>query len=226
MAAGIAIAFGLAPGSASAAQESDTGYFSFARCGERQPLVFDTKAGGHAARPISPTVGEAILDDSGRPIGAIVGVGTRNSASGQSLRWTGQAGGALCTGEVPGPVDSAAIRFSWSYATTAPPRLTGLRMRLRGVGKPGPAYHVIVSISARVCAVRGPIRLDVTEEKFDATDGHGFEHRQRARCQTFRDHWKLADQFFGIGTYSVRVQAVDRYEHHSRTLSRREVTTD
>jgi len=215
-----------APSGAMAAQDSDANWFTFNSCGERQSVDLEPKPGGHALRPISPPVGTPIVDESGRTIGAIVDIDVARSAAGESLRWTGQAGGALCTGELAGPVDSADMRFTWSYAPSPQPRLTSLRMRLQAVGPPGPGYHVIVHIAARVCALRGPMHLDVREELFDASDDHRFKHRQRSRCQTYHDHWKLADDFFGVGTYIVRVQAFDRYANHSRTLSRRHVTVD
>jgi hypothetical protein len=46
----------------------------------------------------------------------------------------------------------------------------------------------------------GPLRLEVTERQVDQASRETFEHRQTGECQTYRDHWNLADEFVGVGT--------------------------
>jgi hypothetical protein len=74
---------------------------------------------------------------------------------------------------------SAALRArrTRTYVKSPPQRLTGLATPA-GVGRPGAGYYVIVHITARVCALRGPLELDVSGKKFDAGTKHEFNHRQ------------------------------------------------
>jgi hypothetical protein len=215
------------PAAAPADQDSDTGQFSFDTCGEHQTLLFDTQPGARNVKPTSPAVGTAILDPSGRTIGQIVDVAVRKTAAGAQLAWTGQGGGTLCTEPLIVPFDSTQIRFAWTYANTPPPRLAAFAAREIGVGKPATnAYHVVIAVAARVCAQRGPVRIDITETENDQGGGQSFDHRQTRRCETFRDRWKLDTRFFGVGVYKLAARAVDRYEHHSPARTRRFVTTD
>jgi hypothetical protein len=142
------------------------------------------------------------------------------------------------------------VRYHWPqgspYPTDAPgsinpyiefpcplprPKLNGMRMRLTGHGSAGAGYYVRVTVRLRICAPRQRMTATFQERKTlgSTTFGRyarsvGFGHAGGCRWRTMK--WKLRDDFFGIGTYSVTGRLLDSQGHTSRRLTRRSVTTD
>ena len=110
------------------------------------------------------------------------------------------------------------------------PTLNGMRMRLTGHDA-GANYYVRVTVRLRICAPRQRMTATFQERKTLGSTTFGryarsvaFSHAGGCRWRTMK--WKLRDEFFGIGTYSVTGQLFDSQGKTSRRLTRRSVTND
>jgi hypothetical protein len=111
------------------------------------------------------------------------------------------------------------------------PKLNGMRMRLTGHDAAGASYYVRVTVRLRICAPRQRMTATFQERKTIGSTTFGryarnvaFSHAGGCRWRTMK--WKLRDEFFGIGTYSVTGQLLDSQGKTSRRLTRRSVTND
>ena len=113
------------------------------------------------------------------------------------------------------------------------PKLKDLKVKLKGT-EPGPNYEVKVKTRIRACASKGPIRINIHEEKtgFDdpptvvAANDRRFTRRHDDPCQRFKVSWTLGTEFFGIGIYKVRASVTDSDGNRSRSLVESFKTTD
>jgi hypothetical protein len=124
----------------------------------------------------------------------------------------------------------AACCWPSAAAAHADPKITNMQMRLTG-HNPGPNYYVRVRIRLRVCAVRG--RSSVVLKETLRIGGDPFTRHSRTRhfdqtaaCQRRTFKWKLAQEFFGVGTYRVAATVTDKDAQVSNTVSRRQTNND
>jgi hypothetical protein len=113
------------------------------------------------------------------------------------------------------------------------PRLLSLSMRLAGVGPAGPQYYVRVTLRVRYCAVsQRKVDLVVNERLRLGSDTFAERTRLYPRshraggCRSRTIKYKLADNFFGVGTYLATVTVLDTRGQSSRALTRRHTTLD
>jgi hypothetical protein len=107
-----------------------------------------------------------------------------------------------------------------------------MRMRLVGVGRAGSSYYVRVRVRLRVCAPRqNRMFADFHERKRIGSDTVGehfrsltFRHAGGCRLRSWK--WKLRDEFFGVGSYSVASRVMDSQGQSTRRLIRRIFTAD
>lgn len=113
------------------------------------------------------------------------------------------------------------------------PRLLSLRMRLVGVGPAGPTYYVRVTLRVRYCAA-SQRKVDLVVDERLRLGSQTFAERTRfyprshltGGCRTRTIKYKLADDFFGVGTYLATVSVLDSRGQSSRALTRRNTTLD
>jgi hypothetical protein len=122
------------------------------------------------------------------------------------------------------------MRRPSAAAAHADPKITNMQMRLTG-HNPGPGYYVRVRIRLRVCAVRGPARVVLGETlriggDVFSTHRRGRHFDQTAACQRRTFKWRLAEKFFGVGTYRVAATVTDKDAQVSNTVSRRQTNND
>lgn len=97
--------------------------------------------------------------------------------------------------------------------------------------RPGPRYTVSERFRVRVCAPRGAVGFTVQETKGWAgqvwQDRYSsYSRRQSSHCQTHTIKWRLRDEFFGIGRYTVRISALSDLAGNSGVVKRSAVTRD
>jgi hypothetical protein len=127
--------------------------------------------------------------------------------------------------------DDPTVGFPCPVRPHPDPTIRRMRMWMTGHGAPGPRYFVRVHVRLRVCAERG--RSEVVIKQTKRVSGQTFAEytrtirfRQRFRCQRHTFHWRLRDEFFGVGTYKVAATVWDKDFQFSRTVSRKLVTND
>lgn len=130
--------------------------------------------------------------------------------------------------DAPGSVDPYV-----SFPCPLPkPRLTAMRLRTVGVGTAGSSYYVRVSVRLRVCAPRqNRLSADFHERKRIGSDTfaehfRSFTFRHAGGCRFRSWKWKLRDEFFGVGSYSVVARLTDSQGQSTRRLIRRVFTAD
>jgi hypothetical protein len=130
--------------------------------------------------------------------------------------------------DAPGSVDPY-VRFPCPLPR---PRLTAMRMRTVGVGTAPANYYVRVSVRLRVCAPRqNRMTARLHERKRIGSDTFGehfrsFTFRHAGGCRFRSWKWKLRDEFFGVGSYSVAAEVTDSQGQPTRRLVRRTFTAD
>jgi hypothetical protein len=130
----------------------------------------------------------------------------------------------------PGAEDPS-VEFLCPKRPHANPKIRAMRMRLTGHNAPGSRYYVRVQIRLRICGVRGGSSAVFNETLRIGGDTFGrhtrSKHfRQTAHCQWRSFKWKLRDEFFGVGTYRVAATVWDTDSQFSKTVSRKQTTTD
>jgi hypothetical protein len=123
------------------------------------------------------------------------------------------------------------VAFPCPKRPHADPKIRSMRMRLTGHNAPGPRYYVRVQIRLRICSARGRSSAVFNETLRIGSDTFGrhtrTKHfRQTAHCQWRSFKWKLRDEFFGVGTYRVAATVWDKDSQFSKTVSRKQTTTD
>jgi len=94
-------------------------------------------------------------------------------------------------------------------------------------------YSVIVTLRFKSCLLPGHFVANIRERK-ESGDGqvlaaaymHRDEHQHTSACEWHSESWKLADRFFGVGYYRVRLILTDRRDNNSRPRYASRLTTD
>jgi hypothetical protein len=112
------------------------------------------------------------------------------------------------------------------------PTISNVRWAMDGHNPVGPRYYVTVTARFRLCDDRGGRMVFRRSERShlggrtSATAAATSVRRLSNRCVAAAWTWRLADKFFGIGNYTVRLWVTDAKKAKSNVITRNWYTRD